>query len=89
VMHNNRAYHQERMHLQRLANRRNRGIDRTGIGTVIEDPNIDYAKVAQGMGVYAEGPISDPKDLRPALERAIAMVKRGEPALVDVFTQPR
>ena len=89
VMHNNRAYHQELMHLQRMANRRNRGIDRTGIGTKLVDPNIDYAHVAKGLGVYAEGPISDPKDLQPAIRRAIAVVKGGEPALVDVVTQPR
>ena len=89
VMHNNRAYHQEVMHLQRMANRHNRGIDRAAIGTTIEDPNIDYAKMAQSMGLVAEGPITDPKDLGPALKRAIAAVKRGEPALLDVVTQPR
>jgi thiamine pyrophosphate-dependent acetolactate synthase large subunit-like protein len=89
VMHNNRAYHQELMHLQRMANRHNRGADRAHIGTTITDPNIDYAKVAQGLGVYAEGPIERPADLAPALERAVAVVKRGEPALVDVVTQPR
>ena len=38
VMHNNRAYHQEVMHLQRMANRHNRGITRAHIGTTIEDP---------------------------------------------------
>jgi acetolactate synthase-1/2/3 large subunit len=89
VMHNNRAYHQEVMHLQRMANRHNRGIDRAPIGTTIEDPNIDYAKMAQSMGLFAEGPITNPKDLGPAIKRAIAVVKRGEPALVDVVTQPR
>jgi len=89
VMHNNRAYHQEIMHLQRMANRHQRGITRAGIGTRIEDPNIDYATVARGMGVYGEGPISDPKDLGPALRRAVAVVEKGEPALVDVVTQPR
>jgi thiamine pyrophosphate-dependent acetolactate synthase large subunit-like protein len=89
VMHNNRAYHQELMHLQRMANRHNRGVDRAHIGTTITDPNIDYAKVAQGLGVYAEGPIERPADLGPALKRATAVVKRGEPALVDVVTQPR
>jgi acetolactate synthase-1/2/3 large subunit len=89
VMHNNRAYHQELMHLQRMANRHNRGADRAHIGTTITDPNIDYAKVAQGLGVYAEGPIENPNDLAPALKRAVAIVKRGEPALVDVVTQPR
>jgi thiamine pyrophosphate-dependent acetolactate synthase large subunit-like protein len=89
VMHNNRAYHQEVMHLQRMSNRHNRGIERAGIGTTIEDPNIDYGKLAQSMGWYGEGPITNPNDLGPAIKRAIAAVKRGEPALIDVVTQPR
>jgi thiamine pyrophosphate-dependent acetolactate synthase large subunit-like protein len=89
VMHNNRAYHQEVMHLQRMANRHNRGIDRAHIGTTIDAPNIDYSKLAQSMGLYAEGPITNPQDLGPAIRRAIAAVKRGEPALLDVVTQPR
>ena len=89
VMHNNRAYHEELMHVQRMANRHNRGIDRAGIGTTFEDPTMDFAKLAQSMGVYAEGPITDPNELAPALKRAIAVVKRGEPALLDVVTQPR
>ncbi len=89
VMHNNRAYHQELMHVQRMANRHNRGIDRAVIGTTLEDPDIDYSKVAQGLGVHAEGPITDPKDLGPAIRRAVEIVRRGEPALVDVVTQPR
>jgi acetolactate synthase-1/2/3 large subunit len=89
VMHNNRAYHQELMHVQRMADRHNRGIDRATIGTTLEDPAIDYSKIAQGLGVHAEGPITDPNDLGPALKRAIEIVRRGEPALVDVVTQPR
>jgi acetolactate synthase-1/2/3 large subunit len=89
VMHNNRAYHQEVMQVQIMANRHSRGIDRANIGTTLSDPPIDYAKLAQSMGVYAEGPISDPKDLGPAITRAIEVVKRGEPALLDVLTQPR
>jgi acetolactate synthase-1/2/3 large subunit len=89
IMNNNRAYHEEVMHLQRMANRRQRGIDRANIGTAIDDPGIDFAKLAEGLGVHAEGPISDPKNLAPAIKRAIAVVKGGEPALVDVVTQPR
>jgi thiamine pyrophosphate-dependent acetolactate synthase large subunit-like protein len=89
VMHNNRAYHQELMHVQRMADRHNRGIDRAVIGTTLEDPTIDYSKIAQGLGVHAEGPISDPKELGAALRRAVDVVRRGEPALVDVVTQPR
>jgi len=89
VMHNNRAYHQEVMQVQIMANRHSRGIDRANIGTTLSDPSIDYAKLAQSMGVYAEGPISDPENLRAAITRAIQVVKRGEPALLDVLTQPR
>jgi len=89
VMHNNRSYHQEVMGLQKMANRRMRGIERAHIGTTLHAPFIDYATVAKGMGVYAEGPISDPKELGPALRRAVAVVKRGEPALLDVLTHGR
>ena len=89
VMHNNRAWHQELMFLQFMAGVRNRGTDRMSIGTTLKDPNIDYAKLAQGYGMYAEGPISNPDDLAPAYKRAMAKVKAGEPALVDVVTQPR
>jgi len=72
-----------------MCNARNRSVDRGAIGSQITDPNIDYAKLAASMGVYAEGPIENPADLGPALKRAIAVVKRGEPAVVDVVTQVR
>ena len=93
VMHNNRGYHQEVMHVQRLANRRNRvaalGRDRSPIGTSIENPDIDYASMAKSMGVWSAGPVKDPAELGPTLKRAVEVVKAGEPALVDVWTQPR
>ena len=89
VMHNNRSYHQEVMHLQRMAGRHNRGITNAHIGTTLNNPDIDYAKIAQGMGVHAQGPITNPNDLGPALKRAIDVVRRGEPSLLDVVTQPR
>ena len=89
VVHNNRAYHQEVMYVQTVAAKRQRGINRAHIGNTITDPNVDFAKLAASMGVYGEGPITDPKDLGAALQRAVAVVKRGEPALVDVVSQGR
>jgi len=89
VMHNNRFYFQEVMHLQRMAARHVRDVTTAHIGTEIANPNIQYAKLAESLGVHGEGPITDPNDLGPAFERAIAIVKRGEPALVDVVTQGR
>ena len=90
VVHNNRAYHQEVMHLQRMATRRQRGADGNAkIGNVFEDPFIDYADLAKSMGIWAEGPVTDPDELARTLARAIDVVEQGEPALVDVVSQPR
>ena len=89
VMHNNRAYHQEVMHLQRMAALHDRRPDQAGIGNAIDNPAVDFAKLAQAHGVWAEGPITDPSALAPALRRAVAVVKKGAPALLDVVCQPR
>jgi len=89
VMHNNRAWHQELMYVQAMCNRHGRGVENAHIGTTIDSPNIDFAMMAKSMGVYAEGPIVSPKDLQPALKRALAVVRKGQPALVDVITDPR
>jgi acetolactate synthase-1/2/3 large subunit len=89
LVHNNRSYHMEVMHTLRMADRRSRDTNRIHLGTDITKPDIDYATLAKGMGVYGQGPISDPKDLGPAIKRAMDVVKRGEPALIDVVSQPR
>ena len=93
VMFNNRGYHQEVMHVQRLSNFRNRvaslGNDMGPIGTSIQNPDIEYHKLAESMGWWAKGPIKDPAELGPAIKQAVAAVKSGQPALVNVWTQPR
>jgi thiamine pyrophosphate-dependent acetolactate synthase large subunit-like protein len=89
IMHNNRGYHAEVMILQNRASERNRGQDRTTIGTKLWEPNINYAKMAETYGMYGEGPISEPTQLAAAFKRGIERIKRGEPALIDVVTQPR
>ena len=93
VMHNNRGYHQELMHVQRMSSFRNRvaslGGDMGPIGTSIMNPDIEYHKLAESMGWWAKGPIKDPADLGPAIKQAVAAVKEGQPALVNIWTQPR
>ena len=90
VMHNNRGYHQEFMHLQRMAARRQRGVDGSShVGNELNNPPIDFAKMTESMGVWSEGPITNPKDIRPALTRALDVIDSGEPALVDIVCQPR
>jgi acetolactate synthase-1/2/3 large subunit len=89
VMHNNRAWHQELMFVEYMCGVRGRGTDRGHIGTTLRDPFIDYRMMAAAYGMAGEGPITDPLKLGPALKRGLASVKRGQPYLIDVITQPR
>jgi acetolactate synthase I/II/III large subunit len=89
IMNNNRGYHQEVMFVTTMAARANRDVSRAGIGTKLIDPNINYAGMAKCYGMEGIGPITDPKDVGPAIKRAIEIVKRGEPVLVDTVTQGR
>jgi thiamine pyrophosphate-dependent acetolactate synthase large subunit-like protein len=93
VMHNNRGYHQELMHVQRMSSFRDRvaslGDDIGPIGTSIMNPDIEYHKLAESMGWWGKGPIKDPAELGPAIKEAVAVVKSGQPALLNVWTQPR
>ncbi len=46
----------------------------------VELPNFDYAKCAEGFGCYGEV-VTDPNEIKPALERA---KNSGKPAILDV-----
>src|SRR5215471_16854934 len=90
LVHNNRAYHQEVMMILKMAARRERVNHKNiYVGTLIDNPAPDYAKIAQGYGLYAQGPVSDPKDLAAAIRRGIEVVKKGEPALIDIVSDGR
>jgi acetolactate synthase-1/2/3 large subunit len=90
VMFNNRSYFNDEDHQILMARARGRPVENAHIGLRIDDPPVDFAGLARSYGVHGEGPIEDPADLRPALERAVRHVKREhKPALVDVITQSR
>ena len=50
-----------------------------GIGTRLDDPPVNFAQMAQAYGLYGEGPIVTPDAIRPALERALRVVKDRRP----------
>jgi thiamine pyrophosphate-dependent acetolactate synthase large subunit-like protein len=89
VMYNNRAYYNDWEHQIRMAKLRGTPVERAHIGMDMDDPAPDFAGMARSMGWYAEGPIDDPRKIAPALARAIAKVKAGQPALLDTITQKR
>ena len=55
MMHNNRAYHQEVMHLQKMAGLHNRRMDTAAIGTTIDNPNIDLRQAGAIHGRSRRG----------------------------------
>jgi acetolactate synthase-1/2/3 large subunit len=57
----------------------NRNIDNWKIGTKLDDPAIDYAKIAEGMGWQAQEPISDPAEIASDIRHGISAVESGQP----------
>jgi thiamine pyrophosphate-dependent acetolactate synthase large subunit-like protein len=88
VVHNNRFYFQEVMHLQAMAERHMRDPKTAHIGTEIANPDIDFAKMAGSFGVQGFT-VTEPDKLGGVLQQAVAIAKRGEPVLVDVVSQGR
>ena len=73
-----------------MAKPRSRPVENAHIGQRMDNPAVDFAGIARSFGIEAWGPIEDPGDIRPALERAVSYVlKERKAALVDVFTQFR
>jgi thiamine pyrophosphate-dependent acetolactate synthase large subunit-like protein len=89
VMFNNRTYGNDEEHQEAIAKTRGRPVENKVVGIRIDDPAPDFARIAQGFGVHAEGPLDTTEAVGPALRRALRVVKdEGRPALVDVITRP-
>ena len=90
VMHNNQSYYNSEEHGIEVAKFRNRPVENAGIGTHVDDPEIDFATMARSFGVSGEGPVRNPADLQPAIEKGLKYVKEKQlPYLVDVIAEPR
>lgn len=90
VMHNNGSYYNSEEHQRTVAQHRARDEERAVTGTRIEDPPVDFARLAESLGVTGFGPIRTVAGLGPALRAALAIVREERrPALVDVVTQAR
>ncbi|HEX9445677.1 MAG TPA: thiamine pyrophosphate-dependent enzyme, partial [Candidatus Binatia bacterium] len=90
VLHNNQSFYNSEEHGIEIAKFRKRPVGNAGIGTHVSEPPVDYVQVARGFGVHAEGPVQNPAEVRPAIERALKIVREKKlPALVDVISEPR
>lgn len=89
VMVNNRAYNNDWVHQKAMAAERGNPSARAAIGITIDDPAPDFAQLARSFGWRAEGPITRPEDIGPAVARAAAsLAADGVPVLLDVVCAP-
>jgi acetolactate synthase-1/2/3 large subunit len=90
VMYNNRAYYNDWEHQLRVAQHRGTPKENARVGQELDDPAPDFAMLARSFGWHAEGPIAEPDKVRPALERALRVVREEKrPALVDTIVRKR
>lgn len=89
VVANNRAYYNDEVHQQRVAITRGRPVENRWVGQHLRDPDPDLATIAKGHGLMGYGPITNTADLARALADAVADVRAGNAALVDVRVSPR
>ena len=89
IIFNNLSYYNDEDHQERIALWRDRPVGNKGVGIRIEDPEPDFASLARSLGVSSFGPVTDPNMVGEVLDEAIAVVKGGKPAVIDVHTQAR
>src|SRR5256884_5359634 len=87
VIHNNRAYHQEVMHLQKMAGLHNRRMDTARIGPPSRNPITTTRRLPPPKAGWPEGPTTDRPPTRPRLHRPWPPGKPAEPPLATWRTQ--
>ncbi len=86
VVNNNRQYGNTVEHAGRIGRFRDHGDGNRYAGAGLADPPVDLAATARSFGLWAAGPVADPETLATTLREAVAVVRSGRPALVDVLT---
>jgi len=88
VVANNRSFYNDELHQERVAKERGRPVENKWIGQRIDEPDIDLAAMGRAQGAVGIGPVKELAQLKPALEQAIAQVKKGAVCVVDVRVVP-
>ncbi len=81
IVLSNAAYRQVRIMKTKLMGE---GVKGRNLGTVLSPPDIDFCRIAEGMGLAARR-VTEPGELRAAFQEALAA---GVPNLIDVAVDP-
>jgi len=88
VIANNQSFFNDELHQERMARIRGRPVENRWIGLRMSDPPMDLAELARGQGAKGYGPVHDADELALTLEQAVADVRAGAVAVVDVRVLP-
>lgn len=87
VVANNQSYFNDEIHQERVARMRDRPVENKWIGQRMADPEISMCDFARAQGALGFGPVTDGADLDRVLSEAVAAVRAGAVAVVDVRVQ--
>lgn len=86
VVANNRSFFNDEVHQEKVARMRGREVTNKWIGMRMSDPAIAIADIATAQGCSGFGPVETLDDLSATLSKAVAEVKAGRVAVVEVIT---
>jgi acetolactate synthase-1/2/3 large subunit len=89
VINANGSYYNDENHQDLIAKFRNRPPENKTVAMRMQNPDVNFAAIAKTFGLHGEGPVQSAADLPAAFSRAIAAVKEGQLAVVDVRTETR
>jgi thiamine pyrophosphate-dependent acetolactate synthase large subunit-like protein len=84
LVQNNRQYRNTVEHAERVARRRKRPTEQRYVGAAMHDPQVDFAGLARSFEIWSRGPVTRPENIAPTLREAVAVVRDGRPAVVEV-----
>jgi thiamine pyrophosphate-dependent acetolactate synthase large subunit-like protein len=85
---NNQSFFNDELHQERMARMRGRPVENRSIGLRMDDPPLDLATLARGQGAAGFGPSATPEALTAAIREAVAVVRSGGVAVIDVAVAP-
>jgi thiamine pyrophosphate-dependent acetolactate synthase large subunit-like protein len=88
IVANNESFFNDELHQERMARVRGRPVENRWIGLRMSDPAMDLSKLAQGQGAKGYGPVRTAAELALTLEQAVADVRKGAVAVIDVRVLP-
>ena len=88
IVNNNRAFHNDVEHQERVARQRGRPVENREIGMRIADPAVDLPALARAHGLVSFPTVSARGELESALEQAFRAAEAGATVLLDVLVEP-